>query len=144
MRLAADAEGMSLGTCMLMLPLYEPLHVAEQLALLDAASGGHAILGVAPGWTKDEFDVMRLDHGRKTSRFVEGVALITRLFPEQEVTFEGKYFQTSKLTLALRPTCKPRPPMWLGGSVESAVRRVAWQSPGSATPGLPPRISRRP
>jgi alkanesulfonate monooxygenase SsuD/methylene tetrahydromethanopterin reductase-like flavin-dependent oxidoreductase (luciferase family) len=125
MRLAADAEGMSLGTCMLILPLYEPLHVAEQLALLDAASGGRAILGVAPGWTKDEFDVMRLDHGNRTSRCVEGVTLIARLFTEHEVTFAGKHFQTSKLTLALRPTRKPRPPMWLGGSVESAVRRVA-------------------
>ena len=107
MRLAADAEGVSLGTCMLILPLYEPLHVAEQCVLLDAASGGHAILGVAPGWAKDEFDVMRLDHGRRTSRF------------------EGKHFQTSRLTLALRPTRKPRPPMWLGGSVATAVRRVA-------------------
>jgi len=125
MRLAADAEGMSLGTCMLILPLYDPLHVAEQFALLDAASGGRAIVGVAPGWTKDEFDVMRLDHGRRTSRFVEGVTLIKRLFTEQEVTFEGRHFQAEKLTLALRLTRKPRPPMWLGGSVESAVRRVA-------------------
>ena len=125
MRLAADAEGMSLGTCMLVLPLYEPLHVAEQFALLDAASGGRAILGLAPGWTKDEFDVMRLDYGHRTSRFVEGVALIKRLFTEQDVTFAGQHFQVSKLTLALRPTRKPRPPMWLGGSVESAVRRIA-------------------
>jgi len=125
MRLAADAEGMSLGTCMLVLPLYEPLHVAEQFAVLDAASGGRAILGLAPGWTKDEFDVMRLDYRHRTSRFVEGVALIKRLFTEQNVTFEGRHFQVSKLTLALRPTRKPRPPMWLGGSVESAVRRIA-------------------
>jgi len=90
-----------------------------------AASGGRAIVGVAPGWTKEEFDVMRLDHSRRTSRFVEGVALIKRLFTEQNVTFEGRHFQVSKLTLALRPTRKPRPPMWLGGSVESAVRRIA-------------------
>src|SRR5262245_39815144 len=132
MRLAAEAEGMSLGTCMLILPLYEPLHVAQQFALLDAASGGRAIVGVAPGWTKEEFDVMRLDHSRRTSRFVEGVTLIKRLFTEQDVTFEGRHFQASKLTLALRGTRKPRPPMWLGGSVESAVRRVA----GIAEPQL--------
>jgi len=125
MRLAAEAEGMSLGTCMLILPLYEPLHVAEQFALLDAASGGRAIVGLAPGWTKDEFDVMRLDYGHRTSRFVEGVTLIKRLFTEQDVTFHGKHFQVSKLTLALRTTRKPRPPMWLGGSVEIAVKRVA-------------------
>jgi alkanesulfonate monooxygenase SsuD/methylene tetrahydromethanopterin reductase-like flavin-dependent oxidoreductase (luciferase family) len=40
MRLAPEADGMSLGTCMLVLPLYEPLHVAEQISLLDADAVG--------------------------------------------------------------------------------------------------------
>jgi len=125
MRLAAEADGMSLGTCMLILPLYEPLHVAQQVALLDAASGGRAILGVAPGWQKDEFQVMGLDYDRRIGRYTESVDLIKRLYTEEAVTFEGKYFRTSKLTLALRPTRMPRPPLWLGGSVDNAVRRAA-------------------
>lgn len=125
MRLAAEADGMSLGTCMLVLPLYDPRHVAEQVALLDAATGGRAILGVAPGWQKDEFEVMGLDHARRFGRYTEAIDLIKRLYTETDVTFEGRHFQTSKLTLALRPTRKPRPPMWLGGSVEAAVRRAA-------------------
>jgi alkanesulfonate monooxygenase SsuD/methylene tetrahydromethanopterin reductase-like flavin-dependent oxidoreductase (luciferase family) len=125
MRLAVEAEGMSLGTCMLILPLYEPLHVAEQVALLDAASNGRAILGVAAGWQKDEFRVMGVDYGRRIGRYSEAVELIKRLLAEESVTFEGKHFRASGLTLALRPTRKPRPPLWLGGSVENAVRRAA-------------------
>jgi len=125
MRLAAEAGGMSLGTCMLVLPLYEPLHVAEQVALLDAASGGRAILGVAPGWQKNEFQVMGLDYDRRIGRYIEAVDLIKRLYTEEAVIFEGKHFRASKLTLAMRPTRKPRPPLWLGGSVENAVRRAA-------------------
>jgi len=125
MRLAAEADGMSLGTCMLVLPFYDPLHVAEQVALLDAASGGRAILGVAPGWQKDEFQIMGLEHESRIGRFTEAVELIKRLYTEKDVTFEGKHFRTSKLTLALRPTRLPRPPLWLGGSVENAVRRAA-------------------
>jgi alkanesulfonate monooxygenase SsuD/methylene tetrahydromethanopterin reductase-like flavin-dependent oxidoreductase (luciferase family) len=125
MRLAAEADGMSLGTCMLILPLYEPLHVAQQVALLDAASGGRAILGVAPGWQKDEFQVMGLDYDRRIGRYTEAVDLIKRLCTEEAVTFEGKYFRTFELTLALRPTRLPRPPLWLGGSVDNAVRRAA-------------------
>ena len=125
MRLAAEADGMSLGTCMLVLPLYEPLHVAEQVSVLDAACGGRVILGVAPGWQKDEFEVMGLDHAHSAGRYTEAVDLIKQLYTEEDVTFEGKHFRTSKLTLALRPTRKPRPPMWLGGSVENAVRRAA-------------------
>jgi alkanesulfonate monooxygenase SsuD/methylene tetrahydromethanopterin reductase-like flavin-dependent oxidoreductase (luciferase family) len=125
MRLAAEADGMSLGTCMLILPFYNPLHVAEQVALLDAASSGRAILGVAPGWQKDEFQIMGLDYGRRIGRYTEALDLIKRLYTEEDVTFEGKHFRTSKLTLAMRPTRKPRPPLWLGGSVENAVRRAA-------------------
>jgi alkanesulfonate monooxygenase SsuD/methylene tetrahydromethanopterin reductase-like flavin-dependent oxidoreductase (luciferase family) len=125
MRLAAESDGMSLGTCMLILPLYEPLHVAEQVALLDAASGGRAILGVAPGWQRDEFLAMGLDYSRRIGRYTEAVELIKRLLTEENVTFEGAHFRASGLTLAMRPTRKPRPPLWLGGSVENAVRRAA-------------------
>jgi alkanesulfonate monooxygenase SsuD/methylene tetrahydromethanopterin reductase-like flavin-dependent oxidoreductase (luciferase family) len=125
MRLAAEADGMSLGTCMLILPLYEPLHVAQQVALLDAASGGRAILGVAPGWQKDEFLVMGRDYDRRIGRYTEAVDLIKRLYTEEAVTFEGKHFRTFKLTLAMRPTRIPRPPLWLEGSVDNAVRRAA-------------------
>ena len=125
MRLAAESDGMSLGTCMLILPLYQPFHVAEQVALLDAASGGRAILGVAPGWQRDEFQVIGLDYGRRIGRYSEAIDLIKRLLTEESVTFEGKHFRASALTLALRSTRKPRPPLWLGGSVENAVRRAA-------------------
>lgn len=125
MRLSAEADGMSLGTCMLVLPLYDPLHVAEQVALVDAACGGRAILGVAPGWQKDEFDLLSIDHARRFGRYTEAIDIIKRLYTEECVTFEGKHFQFANLKLAMRPICRPRPPMWLGGSVERAVRRAA-------------------
>jgi alkanesulfonate monooxygenase SsuD/methylene tetrahydromethanopterin reductase-like flavin-dependent oxidoreductase (luciferase family) len=124
-RLAAEADGMSLATCMLVLPLYHPLHVAEQAALLDAISGGKLILGVAPGWQEDEFRVMGLDHGRRLGRYIEAVELMQRLWSEPSVDFTGKHFEADNLSLALKPTQKPRPPMWYGGSVTKAVARAA-------------------
>jgi len=125
MRLSADADGMSLGTCMLVLPLFHPVQVAEQFALLDAASGGRAIIGVSPGWQQEEFAIVGLDYARRIGRFSEAVDLIRRLYTEDQVTFEGKHFRVSKAALALKPMQKPRPRMWLGGSVEAAVKRVA-------------------
>ena len=71
------------------------------------------------------FHVMGLDYDRRIGRYTEAVDLIKRLYTEEDVTFEGKHFRTSKLTLAMRPTRKPRPPLWLGGSVENAVKRAA-------------------
>ena len=125
MRRAAVAEGMSLGTCMLVLPLFQPVQVAEQFALLDAASGGRAIIGVSPGWQQEEFAIVGVDYSRRIPRFTEAVDLIRRLYTEDQVTFEGKHFRTSKATLALKPMQKPRPRMWHGASVEAAVKRVA-------------------
>jgi len=125
MHLAPAAEGMSLATCMLVLPLYHPLHVAQQAALVDAACGGRLRLGIAPGWQEDEFKILGLDHGRRISRFLEGVTIIQRLFTEERVTFSGEHFQVENVALALKPTRQPRPPFWFGGSVAKAVERAA-------------------
>ncbi len=124
-RLAAEADGMSLATCMLVLPLYHPLHVVEQASLLDAISNGKLILGVAPGWQEDEFRVMDLEHGRRLGRYIEAVELMKRLWSEETVDFKGNHFEAEGLSLALKSTRKPRPPMWYGGSVTPAVARAA-------------------
>lgn len=125
LRLAAEAEGMSLATCMLILPLFHPLHVAQQAALLDIVSGGRFTLGVAPGWQEDEFRVLGLDHGRRFGRYIESLTLLQRLWTEERVDFAGKHFVAEGLTLALKPVQRPRPPMWYGGSVSRAVERAA-------------------
>ena len=124
LHLASEAEGMQLATCMLILPLYHPFQIAEQSALLDAVSGGRFTLGVAPGWQRDEFEVMGLDFGRRIGRYLEGVDLIRRLFTEEEVSFAGRHFTADGLTLALKPARRPRPPMWFGGSVDAAIERA--------------------
>jgi alkanesulfonate monooxygenase SsuD/methylene tetrahydromethanopterin reductase-like flavin-dependent oxidoreductase (luciferase family) len=124
-RLAADAGDMTLATSMLVLPLFHPLHVAQQAALLDAVSGGKLIFGVAPGWTQDEFRILDIDHGRRFGRYREAVTLIQRLWTEDKVDFEGKHFTADGLSLALKPVQRPRPRMWFGGSVKPAVERTA-------------------
>lgn len=123
--LAPFAEGMSLATSMLILPLFHPLHVAQQAAYLDVISGGRLILGVAPGWTEDEFKVLDLNYKTRISRYVESLTLIQRLFMEDKVDFQGKHFTADSLSLSLKPMQRPRPPMWYGGSVAKAVARAA-------------------
>ena len=125
MHLAPAADGMMLSTCMLVLTFHHPLHVATEAAFLDMATGGRFTLGVSPGWTKEEFEVLGLDHGTRIGRFKESVSLIQRLWTEESVDFAGKYFQVKDMSLALKPAKRPRPAMWFGGSVVPAVERVA-------------------
>jgi alkanesulfonate monooxygenase SsuD/methylene tetrahydromethanopterin reductase-like flavin-dependent oxidoreductase (luciferase family) len=124
-RLVGEAEGMNIGTCVLPLPLFEPALIAQQTAFLDVLCGGRLVFGVAPGWQKDESEVVGIDHERRFSRFREGLELLERLWQGEEVTYSGKHFQLEQKTLALLPIQKPRPPFWFGGSVTPAVERAA-------------------
>src|SRR5262245_4274131 len=124
-RLAAEAEGMALGTCMLVLPLFNPVHVAEEAALLDVLCGGRLVLGVAPGWQQDEYRSIGVEYGRRIRRFVEAVTVVRRLWAEDRVDFEGQHFSVAGLSLALKPTRRPRPPLWFGGSTDHAIERAA-------------------
>ena len=124
-RLAAEAGGMAIGTCMLVLPLFNPVHVAEQAALLDVLSGGRLVLGVAPGWNEAEYRAAGADYRTRIGRFVEAVTLIEQLWTEDHVDFDGRHFQVKDLTLALRPVRRPRPPFWFGGSTAPAIARAA-------------------
>jgi alkanesulfonate monooxygenase SsuD/methylene tetrahydromethanopterin reductase-like flavin-dependent oxidoreductase (luciferase family) len=125
MRLSTVAEGMTLSTCMLVLPMYHPLHVAQQAALLDIVTNGRFILGVSQGWQEAEFRVLGIDFHERLGRFRESVTLMQRLWTEDAVDFAGRYFNADKLSLTLKPVRKPRPPMWFGGSVARAVARAA-------------------
>jgi len=124
-RLAADAPGMAIGTCMLILPLFNPVHVAEEAALLDVLSGGRLVLGVAAGWQQDEYRSVGVEYGRRIERFVEAVTLVNRLWTEDRVDFEGQHFSVAGLSLALKPIRRPRPPLWFGGSTDRAIERAA-------------------
>ena len=124
-RLASEAEGMRIATCMLVLPLYHPLHIAQEAAMLDVLSGGQLTLGVAPGWQAEEFDILDVEHKRRIGRFVEAVEVVRRLWTEAQVDFSGTHYAFEGLTLALKPRQSPRPPLWFGGSVARAVERVA-------------------
>ena len=124
-RLAAEADGMALGTCMLVLPQFHPLHVAQQAALLDVMSGGRLVLGVAPGWQQDEFGVLGVDFRERIGRFVESVTLIKDLWTKERVDFRGRFHNLDGVALALKPLQRPRPPLWFGGSTAKAIERVA-------------------
>lgn len=123
-RLAAEAEGMTVGTNILVLPLLHPVEVAESAATLDILTGGRFVLGVGLGYRDAEDEAFGVRRADKPGRLVEAVTLIRRLWAEEEVTFEGRYFRVRRARLGLRPLQRPGPPIWVAASVDAAVRRA--------------------
>jgi alkanesulfonate monooxygenase SsuD/methylene tetrahydromethanopterin reductase-like flavin-dependent oxidoreductase (luciferase family) len=124
-RLAADAEGMTLGTGVILLPLFQPLDVAEQMATLDVITGGRTILGVGLGYRDEENAAFGVDPRTRVGRLTEGVEIIQRLWSGEPVTYEGRHFQLHDVRLSMPPVQRPRPPIWLAANTDAGVRRAA-------------------
>jgi alkanesulfonate monooxygenase SsuD/methylene tetrahydromethanopterin reductase-like flavin-dependent oxidoreductase (luciferase family) len=124
-RLSAEAGEMNVGTNLLLLPMLNPVDVAEQYATLDVITGGRLILGVGLGYRAEEFAAMQLDKKNRVGRLVESVEILKRLWTEDNVSFEGKHFTLDNVSIAPKPVQKPRPQIWFGATADKAIQRAA-------------------
>src|SRR5213594_3932060 len=81
-RLAAEAGGMTIGTNLLLLPLHNPVDVAEQYATMDIIADGRLVLGVGLGYRQQEYDALGVDRPTRTRRLEETLELLKRLWTE--------------------------------------------------------------
>lgn len=123
--LAAEAKGMQLGPGVLLLGMMNPVLAAEEAATIDWLTDGNYVLCAALGYRGEEFQAMGVDMKDRVGRLTEGVDIIKRLWTEESVTHHGKHFHFDDARASVQPKQDPRPPIWLGGDVEAAVRRAA-------------------
>ena len=123
--LATATRRIRIGTGVLLLPLYDPLHVAEHAAMVDIVSGGRFILGVGYGYRQEEFDAFRVPLGERPSRLKEGIRSIDALWTRDVTNFDGTHYQYRAVTHRPQPVQTPRPPIWLAAKAEGAVRQAA-------------------
>ena len=126
---AAVTTTIRLGVAVLVLPTYQPVHVAQQVATLDQLSDGRAILGVGLG-RADEYDVFQVPTARRVTRFNESVGLMKALWASPRATYEGELYRVRDATLGTRPRQQPHPPLWVGGHHPAAIRRAAEMADG--------------
>jgi probable F420-dependent oxidoreductase len=136
--IAGRTRRVRLGTGVLLLPLYQPVAVAEEAAMVDVISRGRLILGIGAGYAPEEFAAFGVSMKERGSRLDEAVPLIHRLWTEDSVSHEGRHYRVANASLRPRPVQRPRPPMWFAGWVEPALRRAgrlgdAWLGGPSAT-----------
>ena len=123
-----------------LLPLHEPLRLAEELAMLDCLSNGRIISGFARGIPR-EYQVQNVPLSQSRERFEEAYEIVTRAWTEDVFSYAGKYWSYKDVAIWPRPVQKPHPPIMIPivgsqESIEFAGRHNIGITPGLAGGGL--------
>ncbi len=132
--IAARTKRMRIGPDIAILPLYDPVRVAEDGAVLDVISNGRLDFGVGLGYRPPEYAGYGLDLKTRGARANESLQIIRRLWQGETVTFHGKHFNLDGAHLSPLPVQQPNPPIWVGGFSKSAARRAARHGDGYIGP----------
>ncbi|HEX2171363.1 MAG TPA: LLM class flavin-dependent oxidoreductase, partial [Dehalococcoidia bacterium] len=123
---AGRTSTIKVGTGITLLPLRHPTVVAKAAGTLDVVSGGRLIFGIGIGGEfAKEFEAVGVPVNERGARTNESLEVIRRLWTEDHVAFEGRYFQLSDVTMEPKPVQQPHPPIWIAGRSEAAYRRTA-------------------
>lgn len=124
-RLAAEAGTMRLAMTIYLLPLLNPVAVAEEAASLDIVTGGRFVFGVGLGYREVEDEAFGLGKGERVPRLYQHLDVVKRLWAGEPVTFDSPYCRLVDARLELRPVQQPHPPIWVAANNDRAVERAA-------------------
>jgi alkanesulfonate monooxygenase SsuD/methylene tetrahydromethanopterin reductase-like flavin-dependent oxidoreductase (luciferase family) len=123
--IAAHAQGMTIGPNILILPPLNPVHVAEEAATLDVLTGGNYILGVGLGYRQAEFDAFGIPLSERAPRFNEATSLMRRLWTEDRVSHQGRFYTVNDAGISVKPVRAGGPPLYIAAQAELPVKRAA-------------------
>src|SRR5215471_11649056 len=142
--LAGRTRRLKFGMNVLSLAQRDPVLVAKQCATIDVLSEGRLLPAFGIGSPLGpEWKALGIDTRSRGKRMDEGLEIVSRLWREDAVDFDGVHFKLKGASIAPKPA-QAELPMWIGGSSEAAIRRTArygtgWQA-GPETPAEAGRV----
>jgi alkanesulfonate monooxygenase SsuD/methylene tetrahydromethanopterin reductase-like flavin-dependent oxidoreductase (luciferase family) len=137
-RLAAESGDMALLTAVIVLPLFQPVDLAEQIATLQGICGDRFILGVGIGYREEEFETFGIGMKERLGRFLESIQVMRQLWSEDLVDHRGKYYRVANGGMPLKSAGGHITPIWFGVGTEKGFRRAAAVGDGLCLGGYLP------
>ena len=134
---AAHTRTIRLGVSVLIMPIYQPVVLAKQLATLDVLSNGRLDVGVGLGWSRDEYEAAGAEWARRGARADEFMRCLKAVWTEDPVEFRGEFYRVPKSRVAPRPVQTPHPPLLVGGYHPDVLRRAATLGDGYTGGNIP-------
>jgi alkanesulfonate monooxygenase SsuD/methylene tetrahydromethanopterin reductase-like flavin-dependent oxidoreductase (luciferase family) len=112
--IARTTQRIRLGVAINVLPLHNPLDVAESYAMVDVISNGRLDFGVGKGSEAHEYRKLGVPQEESTGRMYEGVEIIRQAWSDKPVNFKGEFFKYENVPVVPKPVQRPHPPIWVG------------------------------
>ncbi|HEX6768733.1 MAG TPA: LLM class flavin-dependent oxidoreductase [Candidatus Binatia bacterium] len=122
--LARRTERLRFGNLVSVLPLYDPMRLAEECAMLDIMTGGRLNIGLGRGVPKDDMK-HRLDRDTAQARFDEGIEILMRAWTGETFSYSGKAWAYEEISCRPHPLQKPHPPIYYGATSPDSPAMVA-------------------
>jgi len=122
--LAAVTDGVELGPCIALAPLYDPIRLAEDTATVDQLSDGRTTLGLAIGSNPREFDAFGVPTEERVDRLVDTVHTLRGAWSSGPLEYDSEFHDVSP-EIEVTPKPAHEVPIMLGGGAKPAVRRGA-------------------
>jgi len=112
--IARTTKRIRLGVAINVLPLHNPIDVAESYAMVDVISNGRLDFGVGKGSEAHEYRKARVNQDEATKRMYEGTEIIRQAWSDKPVNFSGEFFKYENVPVFPKPVQRPHPPIWVG------------------------------
>ena len=124
---AQHTKQIRLGPLVYIVPLYNPMRLAEEVCMLDHLCGGRLELGVGRGSSRFELQMHGVDVAETRERYDEGMEVFLTAMADGEVSHEGTYWSFDHARLEIDPVQRPYPPLWYPTSNPDTIPWVAEQ-----------------
>lgn len=118
--LAAKTNRIRLGTAVSVLPVHNPIFLAEELATIDILSNGRLDVGVGRGFSPAEDAILGIVRDRTSKMYLESLDVIRGLWTTPEFSYHGEFYDLESVTIVPQPLQSPHPPIYMGAYQTSA------------------------
>lgn len=125
--LAQRTQRLRFGPLVYLLPLYHPLRLIEEVAMLDALSNGRLELGYGRGISPIEMGFYGVDMAEQQARAEETFAVLIKGLTHDRLSHRGRFFCFDDVPMTLACVQRPHPPLWYGTNSPASVERCAKQ-----------------
>src|SRR5688572_6982975 len=122
--IAANTSKVKLGSCIIDMVFHNPVTLAREFTTIDILSDGRVVCGFGIGWSKDEYLAANIPYEKRGERADEILQAMKKIWTDDIVEFNGKFYKIPKSIIGPKPIQKPHPKILLGGLVPKTFERM--------------------